>query len=114
MILSRERIAELRRAIDDRRLRREGRATPNQPTPPPSDAEILALLDAYEAQLSRPASEPPSDYDRCLFLVRGEKVLRCGEYQMGQWWTDHDDGDIPFLTPAIECWWPLPKRGADE
>lgn len=77
-------------------------------------ADLMALLDAHEAQRPRPASETPSDYDRCLFLVRGEKVLRCGEYQMGQWWTDHDDGDIPFLTPGIECWWPLPKGGADE
>lgn len=88
--LSRERIAELRASRN-----------------PPTWAELMALLDAYEASRPRPASEPPEDPNDVMAYVFGE--WREALYSNSQWRIYAEDG----LTydpgqKEVVAWLPLP------
>lgn len=92
MSLNRERIAEIRDEIDTLDSAQLPRA------------EVLALLDAYEAQRPRPASEPPAHHRDVLGYVGGEwrEAAHSGEA-----WYVYADGDAEE-TDDLTWWLPLP------
>lgn len=78
---------------------------------PVHKSDLLALLDAYEAQRPRGAGEVPAPGAEVLVKTRAGGARSVGFHDGSgdepMWHTE----DGTWSTDDIERWWPLPKGG---